>query len=68
MITKAVPARAHTRTFAIGVDYIAENTHQRDVTKAISEYPTQMANDDQSGRYICRDQDCVAAYLTKHHR
>ena len=22
MITKAVPARAHTRTFAIGVDYI----------------------------------------------
>ena len=55
MITKAVPARAHTRTFAIGVDYISEHTHQRD-------------NADQSGRYICRDQDYVAVYLTKHHR
>jgi hypothetical protein len=29
MITKAVLARAHTRTFAIGVDYITEHTHQR---------------------------------------
>ncbi len=29
MITKAVPARAHTRTFAIVVDYITEHTHQR---------------------------------------
>ena len=34
MITKAVPARAHTRTFAIGVDYITEHTHQQAVTKA----------------------------------
>ncbi len=34
MITKAVPARAHTRTFAIGVDYITEHTHQRAVAKA----------------------------------
>lgn len=29
MITKSVPSRAHTRTFAIGVDYITEHTHQR---------------------------------------
>jgi hypothetical protein len=29
MITKSVPARAHTRTFAVGVDYITEHTHQR---------------------------------------
>ena len=34
MITKAVPARAHTRTFAIGVDYITEHTHQRAVASA----------------------------------
>jgi hypothetical protein len=34
MITKAVPARAHTRTFAIGIDYITEHTHQRAVAKA----------------------------------
>ncbi len=34
MITKAVPARAHTRTFAIGVDYITEHTHQRAVAAA----------------------------------
>ena len=68
MITKAVLARAHTRTFAIGVDYVTEHTHQRDVTKAISEDPTQMAIADQSGRYICGDQDYVAVYLTKHHR
>ncbi len=34
MITKAVPARAHTRTFAIGVDYITEHTHQCAVAKA----------------------------------
>ena len=31
MITKSVPARAHTRTFAVGVDYITEHTHQRAV-------------------------------------
>ncbi len=34
MITKAVPARAHTRTFAVGIDYITEHTHQRAVTVA----------------------------------
>jgi hypothetical protein len=34
MITKAVAARARTRTFAIGVDYITEHTHQRAVAKA----------------------------------
>ena len=34
MITKAVPARSHTRTFAIGVDYITEHTHQRAVAAA----------------------------------
>jgi hypothetical protein len=34
MITKAVPARAHTRTFAIGVDYITEHTHQRAIASA----------------------------------
>lgn len=34
MITKAVPARAHTRSFAIGVDYITEHTHQRGLAKA----------------------------------
>jgi len=34
MITKAVPARAHTRTFAIGIDYITEHTHQRAVATA----------------------------------
>ena len=34
MITKAVPARAHTRTFAIGLDYITEHTHQRAAAKA----------------------------------
>jgi Relaxase/Mobilisation nuclease domain len=34
MITKAVPARARTRTFAIGVDYITEHTDQRAVAKA----------------------------------
>ena len=34
MITKAVPARAHTRTFVIGVDYITEHTHQRAVAAA----------------------------------
>jgi hypothetical protein len=32
MITKSVPARAHTRTFAVGVDYITQHTHQRAVT------------------------------------
>jgi hypothetical protein len=31
VITKAVPARARTRTFAIGIDYITEHTHQRAV-------------------------------------
>jgi hypothetical protein len=34
MITKAVPSRARTRTFAIGVDYITEHTHQRAVASA----------------------------------
>ena len=34
MITKAVAARAHSRTFAIGVDYITEHTHQRAVAAA----------------------------------
>ena len=34
MITKSVPARAHTRTFAVGVDYITEHTHQRALTAA----------------------------------
>jgi Relaxase/Mobilisation nuclease domain len=34
MITKSVPARAHTRTFAVGVDYITEHTHQRGVAAA----------------------------------
>ena len=34
MITKAVPARARTRTFAIGIDYITEHTHQRAVAPA----------------------------------
>lgn len=34
MITKSVPARAHTRSFAIGVDYITEHTHQRAVAAA----------------------------------
>ncbi len=34
MITKAVSARAHTRSFAIGVDYITEHTHQRAVAAA----------------------------------
>jgi hypothetical protein len=34
MITKSVPARAHTRTFAVGVDYITEHTHQRAVVAA----------------------------------
>jgi hypothetical protein len=34
MITKSVPARAHTRTFAVGIDYITEHTHQRAVAAA----------------------------------
>ena len=34
MITKSVPARARTRTFAVGVDYITEHTHQRAVAAA----------------------------------
>ncbi|MFZ0362688.1 MAG: relaxase/mobilization nuclease domain-containing protein, partial [Candidatus Cybelea sp.] len=34
MISKGVAARAHTRTFAIGVDYITEHTHQRAMAKA----------------------------------
>jgi len=29
MITKSVPARARTRTFAIGIDYVTDHTHQR---------------------------------------
>jgi hypothetical protein len=34
MITKAVPSRARTRTFAIGVEYITEHTHERAVATA----------------------------------
>ncbi|MGA7249446.1 MAG: relaxase/mobilization nuclease domain-containing protein, partial [Candidatus Cybelea sp.] len=34
MISEGVAARAHTRTFAIGVDYITEHTHQRAMAKA----------------------------------
>lgn len=34
MITKAVPARARTRTFAVGIDYITEHTHQRALAAA----------------------------------
>ncbi len=34
MITKSVPARAHTRTFAVGIDYITQHTHQRAVAAA----------------------------------
>jgi hypothetical protein len=34
MITKSVQARAHARTFAVGVDYITEHTHQRAVMAA----------------------------------
>ncbi len=34
MITKSVPARAHSRTFAVGVDYITEHTHQRALAAA----------------------------------
>jgi hypothetical protein len=34
MITKAVPGRVRTRTFAVGVDYITEHTHQRAVAAA----------------------------------
>ncbi len=29
MISKSVPARTHTRSFAIGVDYITEHAHKR---------------------------------------
>jgi hypothetical protein len=34
MITKSVPARARTRTFAIGIDYVTDHTHQRAVAAA----------------------------------
>ena len=34
MITKSVPARARTRTFAIGIDYVTQHTHQRAVAAA----------------------------------
>jgi hypothetical protein len=34
VITKAVQARAHSRTFAIGIDYITDHTHQRAVAAA----------------------------------
>jgi hypothetical protein len=34
MISKSVPARARTRTFAIGIDYITDHTHQRAVAAA----------------------------------
>jgi hypothetical protein len=34
MISKSVPARARTRTFAVGIDYVTEHTHQRAVAAA----------------------------------
>ncbi|MGA9272209.1 MAG: relaxase/mobilization nuclease domain-containing protein [Candidatus Cybelea sp.] len=34
MITKVVRARARSRTFAVGVDYITEHTHQRAMAAA----------------------------------
>lgn len=34
MISKSVPARARTRTFAIGIDYVTAHTHQRAATAA----------------------------------
>ena len=34
MISKSVPARARTRTFAIGIDYVTAHTHQRAVAAA----------------------------------
>jgi hypothetical protein len=34
VISKAVPARARTRTFAIGVDYVTAHTHQRAIAAA----------------------------------
>src|ERR1700680_1655083 len=34
MITKSVPARARTRPFAIGIDYVSQHTHQRAVAAA----------------------------------
>ena len=34
MISKSVPARARTRTFAIGIDYVTDHTHQRAVAAA----------------------------------
>lgn len=34
MITKAVPARARTRTFSVGIDYITEHTRRRALAAA----------------------------------
>jgi hypothetical protein len=34
MISKSVPARARTRTFAVGIDYVTDHTHQRAVAAA----------------------------------
>jgi hypothetical protein len=34
MISKSVPARARTRTFAIGIDYVTDHTHQRAIAAA----------------------------------
>src|SRR6202049_4144729 len=33
MISKSVPARARTRTFAIGIEYVTDHTHQRAVAR-----------------------------------
>lgn len=38
MISKSVPARARTRTFAVGIDYVTEHTHQRAVAAAGSTF------------------------------
>jgi Relaxase/Mobilisation nuclease domain len=34
MISKSVPARSHTRSFATGIDYITEHAHQRACRRA----------------------------------
>lgn len=38
MISKSVPARARTRTFAVGIDYVTEHTHQRAVAAAATTF------------------------------
>jgi len=38
VISKSVPARARTRTFAVGIDYVTEHTHQRAVAAAGSTF------------------------------